>query len=100
MATVNATQFEFLSGDNGGKLGQAGFHDGNETASNITVSSTGNLITGAKTRFVMLTPDADVYYKVGSVAADGASTRIPADVMIVIGIKPGATIYFDDGTFA
>lgn len=99
MATVNVTQYQYLAGDQGGNLGQAGMHDGNESASNVTVTTTGSLTVGAKTRYLMLNPDADIYYQVGTVATSGASTKVNSGVMLTIGIKPGATIYFDDGTF-
>jgi len=100
MATVNVTQYQYLAGDQGGKLGQAGMHDGNETASDVTVNTAGNLTVTGKTRYLMINPDADIYYRVGTAATSGSSTKVNSGVMLTIGIKPGATIYFDDGTFA
>lgn len=96
MATVNVTQYEHLAGDSGGKLGQAGFHDGNETVGNTTYTASTGLTVGTKTHYLRLNPDSDLYYRVGA-AATATSTKLDANVIEIIGIKPGATIYFYDG---
>lgn len=101
MATLYIREYEFLAGDNGGKVIQAGHENGYTTGQAVSfTTSTQSAAFQDTTRLIRVTADAEAFLDFGTnpVAAAADGVQIQADTPEFFGVVPGQLVAAYDGT--